>query len=77
MALESCGMHSGFFGYGWLIQLLIFIGFFFIVWWLIKDKRIPSEGAGPREKPIEILKRRFASGELTKKEFDRLKKEIE
>jgi putative membrane protein len=60
-------------GYGWLIQIFIFIAFFLVVWWLIKEQ--PKQVR--KERPLEILKRRLASGEITKKEFEDLKKEIE
>lgn len=60
--------------YGWFFQILIFIVFFLIVWWLIK-----SGGFTQRQEtnPLDILKQRLAKGEITKKEFDELKKEIE
>ena len=67
----SCPMHGGFMAYGWLLQLLIFAAFFFIVWWLIKKG--PQQ---PNEKPLEIRKKRLAKGEITKKEFEELKKEL-
>jgi putative membrane protein len=62
-------------GYGWIFQLLIFIGFFLIVWWLLKGT--PGLTSGAKEKPLDILKRRLARGEITKKEYEILKKEIE
>lgn len=60
-------------GYGWLIQIFIFIVFFLVVWWLIKGQ--PKQVK--KERPSDILKRRLATGEITKKEFEDLKKEIE
>ncbi len=30
----------------------------------------------PQETPLEILKRRYANGEINKEEFDRMKKEL-
>lgn len=32
---------------------------------------------GGEEKPLDILKRRYARGDLTKDEFERMKKDIE
>lgn len=73
-----CAMHSGMLsmGYGWIFQLIIFVIFFLVVWWLLKNnslKTVPQK----QETPMEILKRRLASGEITKKEFETLKKEID
>lgn len=67
-------MHSGFGMYAWLIQLVIFIGFFLVVWWLLKSSK-PAQK--PREKPMDVLKKRLAKGEISKKEYENLKKEIE
>ena len=78
MALPQCtmgGMHGGLYGYGWILQILIFIAFFAIVLWLIRKQ--PKEEKAIKETPNEILKRRLASGEITKKEYESLKKEIE
>jgi len=69
MAYSVCGMHTGYFGLGWLFQLLVFVAFFAVVWWLLKGSK-GSEG------PEQILKRRLASGEISKKEYEALKKEI-
>ena len=69
----------GYGGYGgmfmWLI-LIIFVGVtvYFI---LERSKRAGDSEDSTRETPTEILKRRYAKGEITKEEFDRLKKEIE
>ena len=70
--IYGCGMGM-MQGYGWIFQVLIFIAFFLVVWWLIKEqpKRVK------KEKPIDILKRRLASGEISRQEFEELKKEIE
>jgi uncharacterized membrane protein len=64
-----CGMHSGL-GPGILYQLLILAAFMLIVVWLLRSQK-------PREPAKDILRRRLASGEITKKEYDRLLKDIE
>ncbi len=66
-------------GYGgifmWLI--LIIIAGVIIYFFLIKNKNIGFPGASTRESPIDILKTRYAKGEITKEEFERLKKDLE
>jgi putative membrane protein len=76
----SCPMAGGFFGmgYGWLFQLAIFVIFFLVVWWLLRSNPSFMKGESkPGESPSDILKRRLAKGEITKKEYAELKKEIE
>jgi len=69
----------GYGGYGgmfmWLIWIIIAAVIIYFVFNLSKrnEKPIDSE----KESPTEILKRRYAKGEITKEEFDRIKKEIE
>ncbi|MFH1649740.1 MAG: hypothetical protein ABIA93_04280 [Candidatus Woesearchaeota archaeon] len=65
------GMGHGLYGYGWLFQIVILILFFLVLWWLLKGKGMQNET------PEQILKRRLALGEITEKEYKRLKKELE
>jgi len=61
----------GMMGYGWLFQLVILLLLLLIFWWLLR-------GQGTiRESPKEIVQRRYAAGEITKKEYEALKKELE
>ncbi len=59
-----------------MIFMIIFIGL--VVWgvfWLLK-----ARGTGETRKtetPLEVLKKRYASGEITKEEFDQMKKDLE
>ncbi len=62
---------------GWLFMLLfwglIIVGLVLLVRWLWDHGR-PATGSG--DAPIEILKRRYARGEITKEEFDRVKQDL-
>lgn len=60
---------TGMYGYGWLIEIVILIAFFFLVYWIINSFQ-KKEGA------IDILNRRYAQGELSSKEYSKLKKDI-
>jgi|GEM_PF-3377581 len=67
------GMHN-YMSYGLIFQLSIFIIFFLIVWWLLRSNKIASQITND---PLTILKKRFANGEITKKEYESIKKELE
>jgi len=79
MAISSCPMGGGYFGmgYGWIFQIVIFVIFFFVVWWLLKNNSVMKGESNQNETPSEILKRRLVKGEITKKEYNELKKEID
>lgn len=69
-------MHYGYgmMGYGWIFQLLILILFFVVVWWLLRNSG--NYGYKTDESAMDILKKRLASGEISEKEYYKLKKEI-
>ena len=68
------GMMYG--GYGWFMQLCIIALVIFIIWWIVQHGGLGSKLTGKSESAQEILNRRLASGEITKKEFASLKKEM-
>ncbi len=81
------GIGGGSGGYGWagmafgiIIWALIIAGIVWLVIWLTKTYSAQgSQQKGSRqsnETPMEILKRRYAEGEVTKKEFEEMKKEL-
>lgn len=59
----------------WLI--LIILAGVVIYFLLERSKRTRTLEDSPGEGPTEILKKRYAKGEITKEEFDRLKRELE
>ena len=73
---------GGFGGYGmgivgWIFMLLswglIIVGLVLVVRWLWDQGR---PGTGGIDSPLEILKRRYARGEISKEEFDRMKQDL-
>lgn len=66
------GGHLGIPGLGILLQLFIFIGFLAITYWVVRSGNINKNTS-----PEEILKTRLAKGEITKKQYQELKKELE
>jgi len=80
----STGMGYGMMGGGyWGLTGIIFMVLFWaalilLVIWLYKQVRGEAVGAGAKgETAIDILKKRYASGEITKDQFGEMKKELE
>jgi putative membrane protein len=45
-----------------------------IVWGIMKLVR--REGFGPKRNPLDVAKERYARGEISKKEFEQLKRDL-
>ena len=78
-------MMGGFFGGGgliWIIFISIFIiaiiiGIILLIVWLVKRANYSSEGSTFKKgNALDILKERYAKGEITKKEYENIKKDI-
>ncbi len=69
-------MGWGFMGIGWLIWLILLI---VIIWGVV---RIASAGNRQPQTPrseedaMDILKKRYARGEITKEQFEEMKKDL-
>ncbi|TKB23753.1 SHOCT domain-containing protein [Desulfopila sp. IMCC35006] len=61
--------------YMWLFWIFIVGVIAYFVLDRIKHNQNAQDSSG--ESPTEILKKRYARGEITKEEFDRIKKELE
>ena len=70
-------MHYG--GYGGMYMWLIFLAAAVaIIYFIFKgDNSGDRRMILPDESPLDILKKRYARGEITKEEYDRLKRDIE
>ena len=69
-------MFIGNFGFGWIMWILFILLIVALIWKKTpeKDKYIPFDG---KESPLDILKKRYAKGEITKEQFDQMKKDLE
>ncbi|MBA7564796.1 hypothetical protein ES708_06464 [subsurface metagenome] len=76
------GGFLGGWGIVWIIFILIFvlaiiIGIILLIVWLVKRVSYSSESPKARESnALEILKERYAKGEITRREFETTKKDI-
>jgi putative membrane protein len=62
--------------FGWFMWVLI-IGLIFVLIWTNtreKDKYLPFDQK--EETALDILKKRYAKGELTKEQFEQMKKDL-
>ena len=76
------GMMGGW-GMGWLgmifmmaFWILVIVGLVFLIKWLIQSTRGAKEVGQGTSRALEILKERYARGEITKEEFEQMKKDI-
>jgi putative membrane protein len=83
---QGYGMGPGMMGWGcgsgwpWPIMMFVFwivviVGVVFLVRWLVLSA---SKGRGPsqEESSLDILKKRYAKGEINKDEYEKIKKDI-
>lgn len=82
------GMGSGMMGWGnsgagwmWHILMMAFwisviVGIVFLIRWLVISTRSGSEGARLGDSSLEILKKRYARGEINKEEFKEKRKDL-
>ncbi len=84
--LSDCMMQNGH-GWGmmnswtgglimWIFFILIIFLLVYIATRIIKPGLPTSPGAG-KETPLDIIKRRYAEGQITKEEFESMKKDLQ
>jgi putative membrane protein len=76
---EAQGWHMGWghvnYGYGGFMMFITLIVIGIIIYFLVKYSK--ENYKEEKETPIEILKKRYAKGEITKEKFEEMKKELE
>jgi putative membrane protein len=61
-----------------LFWILIIVALVALIRWLIGGQRTGSGSApGPSESALDILKKRYARGEISKEQFESMKRHIE
>jgi putative membrane protein len=69
--------HMMYYGYGggvmWILFLVVIAALVFLV---LQYSRAGGGRGAPGETPLDILKKRYARGEITKEDFDRMKREL-
>jgi putative membrane protein len=63
---------------GIILLIAVLIGVFFLVQWIVKSSPKRESGqSAPGESALEILRQRYAKGEISKEEFEEKKKYLE
>jgi len=66
------------FGYGGILMWILFLILItVIIYLIIQATKTRGLVASTAETPLEILKKRYAKGEITKQEFEKMKKDLE
>ena len=71
-------MDFGYFGHGGMFMgmLLIVILVVAAIYWFAREAKSKTKSVSG-ETPLDILKKRYAGGEITKDDFERMKKDLE
>ena len=71
-------MNSGYgYGYGGIFMgILIIIVIGVVVYFIIQSTRAKTSGGPLQETPLDILKKRYAKGEISKEEYERMKNDL-
>jgi putative membrane protein len=59
-----------------IFWVAVIIGIIFLIRWLMQSTSAGGHGARSEESAMEILKKRYARGEIDKKEFEQKKKDL-
>jgi putative membrane protein len=76
-------MGWGYYGMGWIGMIImiafwvaVIVGIVFLIRWIIHSTGSSIRKGDPEDSPLEILRRRYARGEIQKEEFEIKKKDL-
>ncbi len=73
-------MGWGWWGFGWVFMIvfwgLIIVGLIFLIQWLASLSRAPKTYEKAHDSALDILRQRYAKGEINKEEFDQKKRDL-
>lgn len=80
MGQGAMGGYDMMYGYGWIymiLGMLLIAGIVLLIVWLARQSGAGNTGNCVREETaLEIVKKRYAKGEIDKNEFEQMKREL-
>lgn len=61
-------------GFMWIFWIAVIVGIIFLVKWIVEQGR--QSASSTDSSPLDILKSRYARGEIDKEEYDLKKKDL-
>jgi putative membrane protein len=64
---------------GWwmmIFWIVVIVGVVFLIKWLVGQGRVEGPPSQKEESPLDILKKRYARGEIDKQEFEQKKSDL-
>jgi len=68
---------TGFMWMGWIFWLAILIIAAWLIYRIVTDGRLRRGEGSSFETPLDIVKKRYARGEITKEQFEQMKKDLQ
>ena len=73
--MMNFGMMGGWGFFGIIFWIIIIVGIVLLVVWL--NRKLPArQGSNSDESALNILKKRYALGEISKEDYEKMKKDI-
>ena len=73
--MMNFGMMGGWGFFGVIFVIIVIVGIVLLVVWL--NRKLPDkQNSNSDESPLNILKKRYALGEISKEDYEKMKKDI-
>ena len=70
------GEHYMYGGFMWIFWIIVLVVLVLLVKWIFEQSRSGSSDTKEKESPLEILKKRYARGEINQEEYEQKKKDL-
>ncbi|MDO9229215.1 MAG: SHOCT domain-containing protein [Syntrophales bacterium] len=70
-------MHYGFGNGGMFMWIIFLIVIGLLIYYVVEAQKTKGQTPTQNENPLDILRRRYAKGEIAREEYERMKKDLE